>query len=99
MFYESLSPELEQQILDDRRHGYTSPFAASDSDCIRRKERPSDVPKIYRLPYSKDADKILNSAFYKHRCSHSSGMMTSRAAHFMCSWSRALRGTSARCWG
>ena len=64
MFYESLSPELEQQILDDRKHGYTSPFAASDADCIRRKERPSDVPKIYRLPYSKDADKILNSAFY-----------------------------------
>ncbi|MCQ2407292.1 MAG: HD domain-containing protein [Oscillospiraceae bacterium] len=64
MFYESLSPELEQRILDDRRHGFTSPFAALDSDCIRRKKRPSDVSKIYRLPFSKDADKILNSAFY-----------------------------------
>lgn len=62
--YESLSPALEAQILADRERGWVSPYATKNSDVIRRFERPSDVPKIYRQPFSKDADKILNSAFY-----------------------------------
>lgn len=62
--YESLSPELEAQIIADREKGYVSPYATKNCDVIRRFDRPSDVPKIYRQPFSKDADKILNSAFY-----------------------------------
>ena len=62
--YEALSPELEQLILEQQSQGWTSPYACKNSDVIRRFDRPSDVPKIYRQPFSKDADKILNSAFY-----------------------------------
>lgn len=63
-YYETLSPALEQQIVANQNAGWVSPYAAKNSDVIRRLERPSDVPKIYRQPFSKDADKILNSAFY-----------------------------------
>ena len=62
--YEALSPELEQQILAQQAEGWVSPYACRNADVIRRLDRPSDVPKIYRQPFSKDADKILNSAFY-----------------------------------
>ena len=62
--YETLSPALEQQILEQQAQGWVSPFACKNSDVIRRLDRTSDVPKIYRQPFSKDADKILNSAFY-----------------------------------
>lgn len=62
--YESLTPELEQQILEQQTQGWVSPYACKNSAVIRRLDRPGDVPKIYRQPFSKDADKILNSAFY-----------------------------------
>ncbi len=63
-YYESLSPELEREIAARQQAGWVSPYACRNSDVIRRYDRPSDVPKIYRQPFSKDADKILNSAFY-----------------------------------
>lgn len=62
--YESLTPELEQLILEQQMQGWISPYACPNSAVIRRYDRPSDKPKIYRQPFSKDADKILNSAFY-----------------------------------
>ncbi|MCR5306951.1 MAG: HD domain-containing protein [Oscillospiraceae bacterium] len=62
--YETISPMLEQKIQQDQQAGWVSPFACRNSDVIRRVSRPSDEPKIYRPPFSKDADKILNSAFY-----------------------------------
>ncbi len=62
--YETLSPALEQEILENQRQGWVSPYATPNSAVIRRADRVSDVPRIYRPPFSKDADKILNSAFY-----------------------------------
>ncbi len=62
--YEDLPKELEQEILHNQRQGWVSPYACKNSDVIRRFDRPSDIPKIYRQPFSKDADTILNSAFY-----------------------------------
>ena len=62
--YESLSPELEQLILEQQAQGWVSPYACKNGEVIRRFDRPSDTPKIYRQPFSKDADKILNSAFF-----------------------------------
>lgn len=62
--YEDLSPALMQEISENSAAGWVSPYACKNADVIRRKERESDVPKIYRAPFSKDADKILNSAFY-----------------------------------
>ena len=63
-YYETLSPALEQQIRADSAAGWSNPYATKNTDVIRRFDRPSDAPKIYRQPFSKDADKILNSAFY-----------------------------------
>lgn len=62
--YEEISPALEQQILEDQRNGRMSPYACPDTAVVRRYRRESDTPKILRPPFSKDADKILNSAFY-----------------------------------
>lgn len=62
--YETISASLEDQIRRDQLSGWTSPYACRNSDVIRRTFRESDQPKIYRPPFSKDADKILNSAFY-----------------------------------
>lgn len=62
--YERLPKDLEAQIIEDRQRGWISPYAAKNENVIRRAERASDVPQIYRPPFSKDADKILNSLFY-----------------------------------
>ncbi len=62
--YEELSPELVARIEQGQREGWKSPYAAQNSDALRRFERESDTPRVWRQPYSKDADKILNSAFY-----------------------------------
>ncbi len=64
MHYETLSPALEQQIKEQQQDGYVSPYACPNAAAIRRSERESDAPRIYRPPFSKDADKILNSLFY-----------------------------------
>ena len=64
LHYESLSAELENRIRQDRAKGLLSPYACPDTAAVRRLERPSDAPRILRPPFSKDADKILNSAFY-----------------------------------
>ena len=62
--YETISPALEQQIIENQRNGYVSPYACKNESVIRRENRASDTPKIYRPPFSKDADKILNSLYY-----------------------------------
>ena len=62
--YETLPKDLEQAIAEQQASGKMSPYACKNCDVIRRYDRPSDIPKIYRQPFSKDADKILNSAFY-----------------------------------
>lgn len=62
--YEELSSALEAEILENQRRGWVSPYACPNEAVMRRLERPSDVPKTYRPPFSKDADKILNSLFY-----------------------------------
>ncbi len=62
--YESIPPALEQVIQANRKAGYVSLYACPDSAVLRRADRPSDVPTMLRPPFSKDADKILNSAFY-----------------------------------
>ena len=62
--YEVISPALEQEIEENRRRGWRSPYACPDAAVIRRAKRQSDIPTMLRPPFSKDADKILNSAFY-----------------------------------
>ncbi len=62
--YEVISPALEREIEENRQRGWRSPYACTDAAVMRRTERPSDAPTILRPPFSKDADKILNSAFY-----------------------------------
>jgi len=62
--YETLSKETERAILEQQETGKQSPYACRNSAVIRRFERESDIPQVFRQPFSKDADKILNSAFY-----------------------------------
>ncbi len=62
--YERISADLHAEILDNQKRGWVSPYATANEDVIRRVYRESDAPQIYRPPFSKDADKILNSLFY-----------------------------------
>ena len=62
--YERISPDLQAEIVANQQQGWVSPYATKNEDVIRRAERQSDVPQIYRPPFSKDADKILNSLYY-----------------------------------
>ncbi len=63
-YYESISPALEQEIQANRKIGWVSPYACPNAAALRRSQRPNDMPTMLRPPFSKDADKILNSAFY-----------------------------------
>ncbi|MCQ2417762.1 MAG: HD domain-containing protein [Oscillospiraceae bacterium] len=64
LHFEQLPKELEEEILYNQQKGWCSPYACQNTDVIRRYQRESDQPKIFRQPFSKDADKILNSAFF-----------------------------------
>lgn len=61
--YNNLSPELQKQIMDDRKAGWINPIRTSDEDVIRRK--PShDKSNLWRPAYVRDAEKILHLPFY-----------------------------------
>ncbi|HBI85610.1 MAG TPA: phosphohydrolase [Ruminococcus sp.] len=64
LYYESISEGLEARIREDAEQHWVNPYATRNDQVIRRMDRPSDAPKIYRQPFSKDADKILNSLYY-----------------------------------
>ncbi len=62
--YEKLTPELNQQIINEKENGTFVSFATNDSDAIRRHPRSSDVANVVRTPYIRDIDKILHCPYY-----------------------------------
>ena len=64
--YESLSPKLENQILQDRENGSRPNLGFPDSKAVRR--RPSDQASIWRPAFVKDIDKILHCPYYNRYC-------------------------------
>ncbi len=61
--YNSLSKELEEKILTDRKNG-TIPNVAFNQEKAIRRNSGRDTPDIIRTPFIRDTDKILHCPFY-----------------------------------
>lgn len=62
--YLDLPADVQERISADRAAGIVPNMATPNSAACRRLPRPSDAPRLYRPPFSKDADKILNCLFF-----------------------------------
>lgn len=63
MKYESLSPELQERIILDRKNGTLPEFAFCDEGVIRR-DRDKDKSSILRPAFQRDIEKIMHSPYY-----------------------------------
>lgn len=61
--YLSLSDEIQNKILSDRKNGWTNPFRCEDGDAVRRKA-DHDRANLWRPPFVRDAEKILHLPYY-----------------------------------
>ena len=63
MKYDKLSNEIQQRIEYDLRTGSRPDLSCRDSQAVRR--RPDrDKPNLWRGPFVRDTEKIMNSAYY-----------------------------------
>lgn len=62
--YITLSKETTEKIEYDRAHNTVNPYAFKDCDAVRRRSDPHDEQTLIRPAFVRDADKILNSAYY-----------------------------------
>lgn len=62
--YESLSPAVAANIVQDRLEGSTLRIGYENSSVIRRKSIASDSASVWRPPFVHDIDKILHCPFY-----------------------------------
>lgn len=61
--YESLSPELQKRITEDRACHRDNPFRAQDEDILRRNSS-RDAANLWRPAYVRDVEKIMHCPFY-----------------------------------
>lgn len=61
--YLSLSEELQQRIKEDRRNHVSNPYACKNEDVLRR-DMSIDEIKLWRPPFVKDTEKIMNIPYY-----------------------------------
>ncbi len=61
--YKSLSKEIENKILQDRKNGIVNPFAYDENKVIRRNTQ-RDRATVIRTPFIRDIDKIMHCPFY-----------------------------------
>ena len=60
----SLSDELVERMVDDRRRGWTNPCKTQDADAIRRVDRIQDHGSLWRPAFVRDTEKILHLPAY-----------------------------------
>ena len=63
LHYRSLSPQLQQRILEDRAHGVRSSARCSDQSAMRRNP-DRDAPTLWRPAFVRDIEKILHLPAY-----------------------------------
>ena len=61
--YISLSTELQERIIEDRKNHWENPFAFKDEDVVRRKPE-KDRANIWRPAFVRDCEKIMHIPFY-----------------------------------
>ena len=62
--YETLSPAVTANIVQDRLEGTSRKVGYESSSVIRRKSIASDSASVWRPPFVHDVDKILHCPFY-----------------------------------
>ena len=62
--YESLSKELEERIIQDRKNGTAPNFAFDEANATRRTGAKRDSANIIRTAFIRDIDKILHCPYY-----------------------------------
>ncbi len=62
--YEELSPELTKQMESEKRDGNFIKVAFPDGNVTRRTANPHDAGNIWRTPFIRDIDKIMNCPYY-----------------------------------
>ena len=62
--YETLSPELNRRIEQDRASGTRPHVGTADEQIVRRRELPGDRATIWRPAFVHDIDKIIHCPFY-----------------------------------
>ncbi len=61
--YNSLSEELQEQIIEDRKMHWINPHAFQDKDVIRRNPE-HDKPFLWRPTFVSDTEKIMHNTYY-----------------------------------
>ena len=61
--YDNLSVELQERILEDRKHHVENPYACKDEDVLRRK-MDHDRANLWRPAFVRDSEKIMHIPFY-----------------------------------
>lgn len=61
--YHKLRGELQQQIAEDKRNHYQSPYRCNDEEIIRR-NMDYDIPNLWRPAFVRDIEKIMHLPYY-----------------------------------
>jgi len=61
--YDTLSPDVELRIRNDRLNGTVPDYGFSDGNAVRRRES-HDVPSVLRPAFIRDVDKIMHCPYY-----------------------------------
>ena len=62
--YEEISPLLIKIMTEEKRNGTFKKVAFDDGGVIRRVENPHDNGSVWRTPFIRDIDKIMNCPYY-----------------------------------
>ena len=62
--YKTLSKDIENLIIKDRKENSLPKFYCEDEKAIRRRNNEHDYPSVWRSNFIRDVDKILNCPFY-----------------------------------
>lgn len=61
--YDSLSKELQERIIDDRKNGWVNPYACKEEEVLRR-NADHDRANLWRPAFVRDCEKIMHIPYY-----------------------------------
>ena len=62
--YEELSDQIIEKMTREKREGTFRKIAFNDARVLRRKDNPHDEGTVWRPPFVRDIDKIMNCPYY-----------------------------------
>lgn len=61
--YKKVNEELQQEIIYNRQHGWSNPYAFKDENAVRRNNN-IDKPNLWRPVFVRDIEKIMHLPYY-----------------------------------